>query len=142
MSKLLEETYSAHKVDNVAGGLRVRHDLVVIHLVNPNIPQLLLQFRPRHVIVRILHEHILRCLRALVTITPVCLGCLDFDQELVKPNSQCMYLYQDRILWLDNPSYKRRVFLFGASTKRFVGAVVASRSHCRSHRCSHRSRIR
>lgn len=67
------------KWDNVAGGLRVRHDLVVIHLVDPDIPQLLSQFRPRHVIVRTLHENMLRCLRALVTITPVGLGCLGFE---------------------------------------------------------------
>lgn len=29
-------------VDNGTGNLRVRHDLIVIHLVYPNIPQLLL----------------------------------------------------------------------------------------------------
>ena len=33
-----------------------------------------------------------------------------------------------------SPSYSRSVFLFGACTKRFVGAEVVSRSHCRSYR--------
>ena len=52
--ELLEET-SVHEVDHVTGGIQVRCDLVVDHLVKPNIPQLRPQFRTRNNVFRALH---------------------------------------------------------------------------------------
>lgn len=86
--KLLEKTCSVHEVSYVAGGLRVRHDLVVIHPIDPNIQQLFSQTCPRYSILRTLHNNMLRHSRPLVTTAPVCLlpwfstGSVEFQSAL------------------------------------------------------------
>jgi hypothetical protein len=58
MLKLRAETCLVHKLDHVAGGLRVGDDLVVIYLPDTDCPQLIPQFRACNYILRALHNDV------------------------------------------------------------------------------------